>query len=199
MPRDAQRTKASILDAAVAEFSAHGYAGARIDRIASLAGVNKRMIYHHFGGKRVVFEAVLADRLAMGGDDEQLVRLWMHEALERGDDDIVRSAERRKLAAERIDAIRAAQRNGTLPRTPDAPLLALAKLALDVFPTAFPQLVRIVTGTRAASPEFDEAWRNFVRTWPELPSAPAKHQRDKPRLRVERGRVLEATRRSDIP
>ncbi len=63
MPRDAGATRARILDAAIAEFSARGLAGARIDRIAEAAGANKRMIYVHFGSKDGLFDAALTEVL----------------------------------------------------------------------------------------------------------------------------------------
>jgi len=192
VPRDADRTRRNILSAAIDEFASNGYAGARIDRIAARAEVNKRMIYHHFGGKRVVFEAVLADRLTTGTPNAELVRLWMYEALERGDDDIVRLSERTTLAATRIDAIRAAQARGELPSALDPALLALARAALEVFPQAFPQLVRIVTGRRAASPEFDDAWNTFLHEWQGLAT---RRPPTKPRLRLDRDRVSRAARR----
>lgn len=59
MPRDASATRARILDAAVAEFSARGLAGARIDRIAESASANKRLIYDHFKSKDLLFDAAL--------------------------------------------------------------------------------------------------------------------------------------------
>lgn len=196
MPRDADRTRRGILAAAIDEFAANGYAGARIDRIAARAEVNKRMIYHHFGGKRVLFEAVLADRLATGAPSAELVRLWMYEALERGDDDIVRLSERTALAARRIDAIRSAQARGELPPKLDAALLTLTRTAVEVFPLAFPQLVRIVTGKRAASPEFHDAWSTFMRDWQR--SGASQHP-TKPRLRLDRSRVSQAARRPTAP
>lgn len=58
-PRDPERTRAAILDAATQEFSAHGLEGARVDAIAERAGVNKRMLYHYFGDKDALFLAVL--------------------------------------------------------------------------------------------------------------------------------------------
>jgi len=57
--RDPARTRARILEAATAEFAAHGLGGARVDRIAGRAGANKRMIYHYFGSKDDLFLAVL--------------------------------------------------------------------------------------------------------------------------------------------
>lgn len=58
-PRDPERTRASILAAATAAFSARGLGGARVDDIARRAGVNKRMIYHYFGDKEGLYLAVL--------------------------------------------------------------------------------------------------------------------------------------------
>jgi AcrR family transcriptional regulator len=50
-PRDADRSQKEILDAALAEFAEHGLGGARMDRIAERAGVNKRLIYYYFENK----------------------------------------------------------------------------------------------------------------------------------------------------
>lgn len=50
--RDAARTRERILDAAVEEFGAKGYAGARTAGIAARAGVNQQLISYYFGGKQ---------------------------------------------------------------------------------------------------------------------------------------------------
>lgn len=57
--RDPERTRAVILAAATVEITAKGLGGARVDEIAERAGVNKRMIYHYFGGKDGLYLAVL--------------------------------------------------------------------------------------------------------------------------------------------
>ncbi|MBP6895152.1 MAG: TetR/AcrR family transcriptional regulator [Gammaproteobacteria bacterium] len=57
--RDADRSQAAILLAAREEFAGHGLAGARMDRIAERADVNKRLIYYYFGSKDELFLAVL--------------------------------------------------------------------------------------------------------------------------------------------
>ncbi|GIK87335.1 MAG: hypothetical protein BroJett026_28160 [Betaproteobacteria bacterium] len=57
--RDAGRTRAAILAGAIAEFAAHGLGGARVDRIAQRARVNKRMLYHYFGAKDALYLAAL--------------------------------------------------------------------------------------------------------------------------------------------
>ena len=53
-----------ILDAALQEFSAAGYAGARMDDIAARAGLSKGGLYAHFASKEEVFEALLARYLS---------------------------------------------------------------------------------------------------------------------------------------
>ena len=57
--RDAERTRATILEAATQEFARNGLGGARVDRIAQRAKTNKRMLYYYFGGKESLFLAVL--------------------------------------------------------------------------------------------------------------------------------------------
>lgn len=63
-PRDANRSQATILLAARAEFAEHGLGGARVDRIAERADVNKRLIYYYFENKDKLFLAVLENAYA---------------------------------------------------------------------------------------------------------------------------------------
>ncbi|MDF2575595.1 MAG: TetR/AcrR family transcriptional regulator [Agromyces sp.] len=69
MAWDTERTRRRLLDAATAEFAEHGLAGARVDRIAQAAGVNKERIYQYFGKKDDLFAAVLGTRLRASMDD----------------------------------------------------------------------------------------------------------------------------------
>jgi AcrR family transcriptional regulator len=55
---DAQATRRRLLDAAYAEFARYGIAGARVERIGETACSNKAQIYHYFGGKIQLFDAV---------------------------------------------------------------------------------------------------------------------------------------------
>src|SRR3954464_9126727 len=48
-----------ILAAAALEFAERGYAGARVDRIARRARVNKAMLYYHFGSKQGLYRTLL--------------------------------------------------------------------------------------------------------------------------------------------
>ncbi|GGE05804.1 TetR family transcriptional regulator [Aureimonas endophytica] len=76
-PRDPQRTRDRILEAATAEFAAKGLAGARVDEIAARATVNKRMLYHYFGNKDALFQAVV---------ENAYLRVWAAEAALELDD-----------------------------------------------------------------------------------------------------------------
>lgn len=58
LERNATATKTRIMAAATTEFATHGLAGARVDRIAQDACVNKSLIYHHFGNKDALFDRV---------------------------------------------------------------------------------------------------------------------------------------------
>ncbi|MDO5672080.1 MAG: TetR/AcrR family transcriptional regulator [Actinomycetaceae bacterium] len=58
-----QRTRESLLNAGRTEFARYGLAGARVDRIAAQANVNKQRIYANFGNKEGFFEAVVEDAL----------------------------------------------------------------------------------------------------------------------------------------
>lgn len=60
-PRNPERTARDILVAAREEFCEFGYEGARVDRIASRAAANKRLLYHYFGNKEALYSAVLLD------------------------------------------------------------------------------------------------------------------------------------------
>ncbi|WP_374788708.1 TetR/AcrR family transcriptional regulator [Brucella oryzae] len=59
--RDAADSKRRILRAALNEFATHGFAGARVDRIAEEAEVSKPMIYDYFGDKNALYAAALRE------------------------------------------------------------------------------------------------------------------------------------------
>ncbi len=52
-------SKQRIMRAAIEEFGLHGYAGARVDRIARGAGINKAMIYYHYSSKENLYREVI--------------------------------------------------------------------------------------------------------------------------------------------
>src|SRR5438067_13471775 len=73
--RDADRSQGAILAAARDEFAECGLGGARVDRIAERAGVNKRLIYYYFEDKEKLFEAVLEQAYLDIRDQERTLRL----------------------------------------------------------------------------------------------------------------------------
>jgi AcrR family transcriptional regulator len=133
--RDAAASRQRLLNAAAAEFVAHGIAGARVDRIAAAAGANKRLIYDYFGDKDGLFDAVLdrftenavgtvpidADDLpAYAGrlfdyhcDNPDLLRLVTWARLE-GRTTASAHEQRRASYRRRVAAIEEAQRRGAI-------------------------------------------------------------------------------------
>ena len=73
--RDADRSQATILAAARDEFAESGLGGARMDRIAERAGLNKRLIYYYFEDKEKLFQAVLEQAYVDIREDERKLNL----------------------------------------------------------------------------------------------------------------------------
>ena len=68
-----EATRSALIAAARPLFAQRGYAGVGTEEIARAAGVTRGALYHHFAGKRELFEAVyerieieLAERIASG-------------------------------------------------------------------------------------------------------------------------------------
>ncbi|GGN59339.1 TetR family transcriptional regulator [Actinoplanes lobatus] len=55
------RTRAAVLGAAASEFEEHGYAEAKVDRIAERAELTRGAVYSNFSSKRSLYLAVLLD------------------------------------------------------------------------------------------------------------------------------------------
>jgi len=71
-------TRDALIEAARALFAERGYADVGTEEIVRAAGVTRGALYHHFGGKRDLFEAVyerveseLAQRIAAGALDSE--------------------------------------------------------------------------------------------------------------------------------
>ncbi|RJP54379.1 MAG: TetR/AcrR family transcriptional regulator [Anaerolineaceae bacterium] len=59
MQQRSEETRSHILEAAVKQFSVHGFNKASVDSICEQAGVSKGAFYHHFRTKQDVFLALL--------------------------------------------------------------------------------------------------------------------------------------------
>lgn len=69
------QTRAKLVAAGRRAFAENGYAAASMDQLTSDAGLTRGALYHHFGGKRGLLEAVIeqidaeaAERLKAAGD-----------------------------------------------------------------------------------------------------------------------------------
>jgi len=197
-PRDPERAREAILAAARTEFARHGPAGARVDRIAAAAGFNKRMIYHYFGSKDGLWSALLAEPLVdvpLLGDgpglldvlqhtaqrlaaEPEAARLLVWEAL--GEAPVADAdGSRRMRWSGRVDEVLQAQRDGRLAAGIDAAQLATALTALVLFPAAFPQLTRLITGDVPPAQFEQQRGAFFAQLGALLAARPAK-----PRLRL---------------
>jgi TetR/AcrR family transcriptional regulator len=177
--RDPERTRRRVLAAAVAEFAARGFAGARVDAIARRAGTNKRMLYHYFGNKERLFRAVLRWKIterrallegAPGAPEENLpfrfelmcrdrdwVRLLAWEALQPPGKSLVEEKFRRQGVERALARVRREQ-----PAL-DARYMMLARLALVMFPVAFPNSTRLITGRSIRDSKFRREYAAFLR------------------------------------
>ena len=182
--RNPDRSRERILSAALREFAAKGFAGARVDAIARRAAINKRMLYHYFGGKRGLFRAVLRRKISerkelaegLSGDpaeslafwfetacrDAEWVRLLEWEALQE-DGVVIDEKARRSSLARAVERIRRRQQRGQISRRFDARHVALAMRSLTMFPVAFPQLTRLITGRSVFDPRFQKERAVFLR------------------------------------
>jgi len=82
VPKDAERSRESLLAAAEREFARSGLGGARVDRIAAQAGLNVRMLYYYYGSKDALFIAVLERAYATIRTAEEALELDQIEPVE---------------------------------------------------------------------------------------------------------------------
>ncbi len=67
-------TRALVLAAAIQEFAGKGFDGAKVDRIAAEAGVNKAMLYYHFSSKAALYLEILREQFGSVADAVEAVR-----------------------------------------------------------------------------------------------------------------------------
>ncbi|GAB3994565.1 hypothetical protein GCM10029992_09410 [Glycomyces albus] len=163
-------TRRALLRAARDEFAELGLAGARVDRIAETAGVNKERIYGLFGSKDKLFDAVLIDALqefadlvdpmAAFGDARkfvgrlydyhrehpQLLRLLAWEALHRGEDAHDIDGWRDDHYRQKIDRAMATFGADTRLR---AGMATLALCGIPNYVNLMPQIKRLLLGDEA--------------------------------------------------
>src|SRR5262245_31634459 len=93
MPRPARVSPDRILAAAALEFAERGFAGARVDRIARRARVNKAMLYYHFKSKQGLYRALLRQIFTIAADRLRAIAALDVSPLEKVDRVIAGMAE----------------------------------------------------------------------------------------------------------
>jgi AcrR family transcriptional regulator len=175
--RDAERSRQQLLSAALEEFAAKGFAGARVQDIAERAGVNKHLINYYFDGKAGLYrelqrvwreseaaftgpdiplDEVAVRYLRRGLADPRPARLMVWQGLEdvgRDDGPITvggAGLNERKARGELADDL-----------DPDAVQLAL--MGMIMAPMILPHLVREIFGVDPNAPEFEERYAEQLR------------------------------------
>jgi TetR/AcrR family transcriptional regulator len=172
--RDAERSKQSILEAAVEEFSAKGFAGARVAEIAARAGVNAQLIAYYFGGKRGLYDTLRgrweSARDIFGGSDQPFpavigaylkavfdqpswARLLVWQALGDGSERDAGSPHAASMA-DAVADIRQRQQRGELTSDFDPETILVVLWSAVMAPVTMPQVIQEACGADLHSAQF---------------------------------------------
>lgn len=175
--RDAERTRARIVDAAVEELSAKGIAGVRVSAIADRAGVNKQLISYYFGGKDGLLRAigdrwrsqkseyddserpyseVIADYTRAALANPTFTRLLGWEGLTYISGQDPDLEERTAQARHDLADMRQRKDRGEIAADIDPACVFLVFVAACTAPVLLPQMARGIFGDAVDSPEFAE-------------------------------------------
>lgn len=176
--RDPERTKARILEAAMAEFSAKGFAGARVSEIAARAGVNQQLIAYYFDGKEGLYREmgrqwrayeahefpvdmnfvdVIKGYVKASVDPRLGGRLLAWEGLaDTGDDDTEEARERNARIQLEVQELHERQRAGEIDDRIDAAALMLIGMAAGNALAVYPHIARALFGVDGSEPKLVE-------------------------------------------
>ena len=180
--RDHTRTRQLILDAALAQFSDKGYAGARVREIARQAGVNTQLISYYFGGKEGLYrelmaswyrqEAVMAQEGASFADTivaylrafaarPELLRMFAWEGLTRQSDP--RPQDTEPGEAPEVADIRRRQAAGEIADDIDPAFLLIFLMGAAMGVATIPRHIEQICGIPVDSEEFASMCEQQVR------------------------------------
>ncbi|MFV2197664.1 TetR family transcriptional regulator [Nocardiopsis sp. LOL_012] len=177
-----ETTRALLLQAARDEFAEHGIAGARVDRIADRAGINKQRIYAYFGDKEQLFRYVAVEALdelstavTLPDDKDpaayvarvfdyhrshpEVLRLLLWESLHYGNTRLPAEEERTALYDAKVASL---SEGAAEAGCADTRRLLLTLIGLAVWPQIAPQITRLVLGSDAAADAEQERLRTFL-------------------------------------
>jgi AcrR family transcriptional regulator len=181
---DPESTKQRIFEAAVEEFTEHGSAGARVDRIAAKAQANKESIYRYYGTKDELLRRVIDEYLDQRGEQlepqerelpkytsdllefhvkhPEFVRMSLWEALEFGGEiDADTFEHRRQHYEDKVASVAEQQRAGLIDPDLDPRHLLAAVFGMVDYWTALPQLLQLLFG-REVTEEDLNTHREFL-------------------------------------
>lgn len=171
--RDAERSRRLLLEAALDEFAAKGYSGARVTDIAARAGVNRQLISYYFGGKEGLYRELqgvwLNRESELSVPDVSLVEAvtgHLHEVLAdprllrlgiwRGLTDLPQVPGDSGADREILSRARSRQDSGELAEDLDPAAVMLLMLGAVAIPVAMPQVVNNIFGADPSDPDFEE-------------------------------------------
>jgi AcrR family transcriptional regulator len=178
--RNPERTREKILEAALAEFGEHGYAGARTARIAARAGVNEQLISYYFEGKAGLYQAlanrwrsvsaelagpevplaeVVGNFLQASVDHRSWSRLLAWEGLTGSSTGDGADPEDHAFFTAMVDDLRRRQEAGEVAEDLDPAHLMFIIFVATAGPIMLPQIARQLTGQEPDSAEFVRAYR----------------------------------------
>lgn len=175
---DAERSRRLLLDAALEEFAAKGYAGARVQDIADRAGVNKQLISYHFGGKEGLYREIgrrwLEREAELNDPGVPLEELWVRYLQDARSDprggrlnvwrglteDLTEIPDDQR---EDLSDLRRRQAAGELADDLEPEAVMLLMMAMVTMPTVMPHMVRTVYGLSPDSPEFQARYADQLR------------------------------------
>jgi TetR/AcrR family transcriptional regulator len=177
---DPERSRRALLDAALEEFAAKGFAGTTVRAIADRAGVSKDLISYHFGGKAELYREVQRrwlEREATFRDPglalADLAARYLSDAL--SDPRPIRLLAWRGLSgqaeqppdlapeSEDLTSIVSRQQRGEVARDIDPAALSLILIGAIAAPALMPHLVHRLFGADAVSDEFRQRYEAGLR------------------------------------
>lgn len=189
---DAERSRRALLGAALDEFAAKGFAGARVQDIADRAGVNKQLINYYFDSKEGLYrelqrtwlerEATFADPgLAL----DELASRYLHDALAdprlmrlmiwRGLSDKAEQPPDETPASQDLSSMQRRQADGELAANLDPGCVLLALMGAISAPIAMPHMARKILGLDPGAPEFEERYGEQLRQILRRLAEPPRH------------------------
>ncbi|MDQ6807369.1 MAG: TetR/AcrR family transcriptional regulator [Actinomycetota bacterium] len=177
---DPERSRRALLDAALEEFAANGFAGTTVRAIADRASVSKDLISYHFGGKAELYREVQRrwlERDATFRDPSlplaDLAARYLNDAL--SDPRPIRLLAWRGLSgqaeqppdlateSEDLTSMVSRQQNGEIARDIDPAALRLILIGAIAAPALMPHVVHRLFGVDASSDEFKHRYEAGLR------------------------------------